>query len=118
MQITINLSDFEVKALSFCMADPQHWAENAIKERARVSADDLATAYVTYALQNSLEVPQTKEAIIDKIIETGFRETAAQVNARFEQEMQARIDSANLRATTDQSMESNDGRTVSTVSPH
>ena len=121
MQITITLSDFEVKALSFCMLDPHQWVENAIKERARISAEELCSAYVSYALQNSLEVPQTKEAIIDKIIETGFRETAEQVNARNQAEIEAKLAAmvSAQEAKLNPNLEKIDPSVVSpTVSPH
>ena len=37
MEIKITLTDAEAKAMSFIAASPQDWAENAVKERARIA---------------------------------------------------------------------------------
>lgn len=41
MEIAITLTDAEAKALSYVALSPQEWAENAVKERARVAIEEI-----------------------------------------------------------------------------
>ena len=52
MDITITLTDTEYNALSRVCADPQEWAENAVKERARVAIEDIVAEQVRVMLAN------------------------------------------------------------------
>ena len=66
MRFEIELTDVEVKALSFVMADPQNWTENAIKERARIAIDEIVQAETMRMLNDpSISViPSSKEEIV------------------------------------------------------
>lgn len=91
MQITFTLTDTEVKALQFVTNDPNGWAENALRERARVTIEELTKGYVTDALNVGKPIPQTADAILDAILAEGKILTAAQQQAKFEEEMAKRI---------------------------
>lgn len=66
MKIEIELTEVEVKALSFVMSDPQEWTENAIRERARLAADEIITAETIRMINdpNVMEIPADKDTII------------------------------------------------------
>lgn len=66
MRFEIELSEVEVKALSFVMADPKDWTENAVKERARIAIDEIVQAETMRMLNDpSISViPSSKEEIV------------------------------------------------------
>jgi len=66
MKFEIELTDVEVKALSFVMADPQDWTENAIKERARIAIDEIVQAETMRMLNDPTisVIPSSKEEIV------------------------------------------------------
>lgn len=91
MQITITLTDEEVKALSFVMEDPAFWTQNAISERARVAKEETVKSYVSYALANSLTIPSDTMEILTKAEEAGVVNSVQAQNEIFFQEQQARV---------------------------
>lgn len=56
MDIKITLTDTEYSALSRVCADPQEWAENAVKERARIAIEEIVADQV----RNMLADPSVK----------------------------------------------------------
>lgn len=66
MNINITLTEVEVKALSYVMADPQQWTENAIKERARIAGDELVARETARMLSDPSisEIPADRNVII------------------------------------------------------
>ena len=66
MNISITLTEVEVKALSYVMADPQEWTENAIKERARIAGDELVALETARMLADPdvTDIPADRDAII------------------------------------------------------
>lgn len=52
MDITITLTDTEYNALSRVCADPQEWAENAVKNRARIAIEEIVAEQVRVMLAN------------------------------------------------------------------
>ena len=66
MDISITLTEVEVKALSYVMADPQQWTENAIKERARIAGDELVARETARMLADPdvTDIPADRDAII------------------------------------------------------
>jgi len=66
MEININLTAAEAKALAHIAYDPQEWAENAVKERARIAMDEIFQLEVTRMLSdpNTTEIPADREAVV------------------------------------------------------
>ena len=66
MEIKITLTEAETKALSNVAFDPQEWAENAVKERARIAMDEIFQAEVQRMLAdpNTTEIPADREAVV------------------------------------------------------
>lgn len=66
MDVTISLTEAEYKALSCVTLDPQEWAENAIKERARIATEEIFQQEVARMLQDPTitEIPADRETVI------------------------------------------------------
>lgn len=66
MEIKITLTEAETKAMAYIAYDPQEWAENAVKERARIAMDDIFQAEVQRMLAdpNTTEIPADREAVV------------------------------------------------------
>ena len=66
MEIKITLTEAETKALSYISASPQEWAENAVKERARIAMDEIFQFEVQRMLSDPTitEIPADREAVV------------------------------------------------------
>lgn len=66
MIITIELTEAEAKALSYISSSPQEWAENAVKERARLAIDQIFQMEVARMLAdpNTTSIPADREAVV------------------------------------------------------
>ena len=85
--ITITLTDTQYKGLEYAAASPQDWAENAITERARIANDEIVQMTVAHCLDNGVQVPTTREAIVAYAFDNGIVKTAAQRNAEAQAEL-------------------------------
>lgn len=65
-KIIITLTEAEAKALSLVAASPQEWAENAVKERARIAMEDIFQQEVARMLQDPTitEIPADRETVV------------------------------------------------------
>lgn len=63
---TITLSDVELVALTYVMADPQEWTQNAISERARIASEELVARETMRMLAdpNITTIPATADEIV------------------------------------------------------
>jgi hypothetical protein len=66
MKLCIELTEVEIKALSYVMADPEQWTQNAISERARIASEELVARETARMLAdpNITTIPATAEEII------------------------------------------------------
>lgn len=66
MEITVTLTEAESKALAYVAFDPQEWAENAVKERARLAMDEIFQLEVKRMLEDETvtEIPADREAVV------------------------------------------------------
>ena len=66
MNITIELTDAEVKALSYVALSPQEWAENVVHNRCRIAIDeiyDMEVARMT-ADPDITSIPADKDTVV------------------------------------------------------
>jgi hypothetical protein len=63
---TITITDMEEKALSYVMASPEEWTQNAITERARIAIEEIVASETERMLTDpSISIiPSSKEDII------------------------------------------------------
>ncbi len=94
MQFTITLSDSENKALGFVALDQNEWIQNAAHERCRVAIDEIAKICVEQCLANNIQIPGSKDAMVDLAFQNGWVITAAQRQAQAEAEAAARAQAA------------------------
>jgi len=85
--ITIELTDTQYKGLEYAALSPQDWAENAVTERCRIANDEIVDITVKHCLDNSIQVPATREAIVTYAFDNDIVKTAAVRNAEAEAEM-------------------------------
>lgn len=66
MEIIIKLTEAEQKALAYVAYDPQEWANNAVKERARLAIDEIFQLEVQRMLAdpNTTEIPADRELVV------------------------------------------------------
>ena len=82
--ITITLTDTQLKGLQYVAVDPQDWAENAVTNRARIANDEIIQMYTTRALDEGVQIPATRELIVADAFTRGWAKTAEQQNAEAE----------------------------------
>jgi len=87
--ITITLTDTQYKGLEYAAASPQDWAENAVTERCRIANDEIVTLTVKHCLDNGIQVPTTREAVVAYAFDNDLVKTAAQRNEEAAQELPA-----------------------------
>ena len=82
--ITITLTDTQFKGLEYVALSPQDWAENTITERCRIANDEIVSLTVTHCLDNGIQVPATREAIVTYAFDNDIVKTAAVRQAEAE----------------------------------
>jgi len=79
--ITINLTETELKALSVAALSPQEWAKNAVKSRAQIAIDEIVQLCVAKCLETQTQIPNSKEEMVDLAILNGWVVIAAVVQS-------------------------------------
>lgn len=82
--ITITLTDTQYKGLEYAALSPQDWAENAVTERARIANDEIVDMTVKHCLDNGIQVPATREAVVAYAFDNDIVATAADRQAEAE----------------------------------
>ena len=82
--ITITLTDTQMKGLEYAALSPQEWAENAVLNIARKSNDKIVEVYTNRALDEGVQIPATRELIIADAFTRGWAQTAAEKKAAAE----------------------------------
>lgn len=85
--ITVSLTDTENKALEYAALSVQDWADNALKNRARIAVDEIVAALVAHCNENSIALAVGKDAQVAQAFELGVVKTAAQRNEEAAAEM-------------------------------
>jgi len=87
--ITIELTETQYKGLEYAAASPQDWAENAVTERCRIANDEIVALTVKHCLDNGIQVPTTREAVVAYAFDNSLVKTAAQRNEEAQAELPA-----------------------------
>ena len=82
--ITITLTDTQYKGLEYAALSPQDWADNAVTERCRIANDEIVQLTVQHCLDNGIQVPATREAIVAYAFDNDVVNTAANRQAQTE----------------------------------
>ena len=57
----IQLTDTEDKAMTYACLSTQDWADNALKNRARIAIDDIVTKNMKHCNANSIAIAENEE---------------------------------------------------------
>ena len=79
--ITITLTDTQMKGLEYAAFSPQEWAENAVTNRARQANDEIVQMYTNRALDEGVQIPATRELIVADAFTRGWSQTVAEAAA-------------------------------------
>jgi hypothetical protein len=85
--ITIELTETQYKGLEYAALSPEEWAENAVTERCRTANDEIVQKTVQHCLDNGIQVPATREAIVTYAFDNDIVKTAAVRQAEAEAEI-------------------------------
>ena len=83
-ELTVTITDTQLKGLEYVAASPQEWADNAITERARIAVDEIVQIYTTRALDEGIQIPTTRDEIVTDAFTRGWVKTAAEAQAAAE----------------------------------
>ena len=75
--ITVELTETQLKGLEYAAVSPQDWADNALTNRARIANDEIVQTAMNYYLDNEIQAPTTREAIVADAFTRGIVKTAA-----------------------------------------
>jgi len=89
--ITLQLTNTQLKGLEYAAVSPQDWADNALTNRARIANDEIVDITVKHCLDNGIQVPATREAIVAYAFDNDIVKTAAVRQAEIEAEEAARL---------------------------
>lgn len=87
--ITITITETQMKGLEHAAVSPQDWAENAVTERARQANDEIVQMYTNRALDEGVQIPATRELIVADAFTRGWAQTAAEAQAAADAAMAA-----------------------------
>lgn len=76
-EITVTLTDTQMKGLEYAAYSPQEWAENALIERARSATNKIVSIYTERALDEGISIPATRDEIVIDAFARGWVKTAA-----------------------------------------
>jgi hypothetical protein len=85
--ITIEITDIELKSMEYAAVSPQEWADNAVINRARIAGDEIVAALVAHCNANEIAIATGKDAQIAQAFELGVVKTAAEVQAEAEADL-------------------------------
>ncbi len=83
-QYNITLSGAEDKALSYAAISQQDWIDNAVHERCRIAIDEIAKICVEQCLANNIQIPGSKDAMVDLAFQNGWVISAADRQAQID----------------------------------
>jgi len=91
MNYTLTLTAAEDAALSYAAFSQDDWIQNAVHERCRIAIEEIVGITVQKCLDEGVQLPGTKDAIVALAFERGWIKTAAQRQAEAEAEAAARL---------------------------
>jgi hypothetical protein len=81
VQHIITLTETEDAALSYAAFSQQDWVQNAAKARASAAIDEIVQLTVQKCLEENIQIPGSKEAIVALAFEQEWVKTAAERHA-------------------------------------
>jgi hypothetical protein len=79
----ITLSDTEDKAMSYCALSTQDWADNAVKNRARIAKDEIIALNTVHCNANSIQIATGEDAQVTQAFDLKIVKTAKEREAEL-----------------------------------
>jgi len=79
--ITITVTDTEMKSLEYVAVSPSDWVDNAATNRARIAKDEIIAKLVAHCNENSIALAVGEDAQVTQAYDLGVVDTAANVAA-------------------------------------
>jgi len=77
--ITVSLTDTELKCLEYAANTPQDWADNALTNRARIAKDEIIAALVAHCNANSVAISTGEDAQVTQAFDLKVVQKASEV---------------------------------------
>ena len=77
--ITVSLTDTELKCLEYAAAVPQDWADNALTNRARIAKDEIISALVAHCNANDVALAVGEDAQVTQAFDLKVVQKASEV---------------------------------------
>jgi len=77
---TIELTDIEDKAMSYCALSTQDWVDNALKNRARIAKDEIIALNTAHCNANSIQIATGEDAQVTQAFTLKVVKTAKEAN--------------------------------------
>ena len=78
--ITVSLTDTEVKSLEYVTTSIQDWADNALKNRARIAKDEIISLLVTHCNANGITIATGEDAQVTQAFDLKVVKRASEVD--------------------------------------
>ena len=75
---TIELTETEELAFQYVAQTANSWIQHAVHERARVAIEEIIQISIPQFLNNNVQIPSTKEAIVQAAYDNGYIKTGAE----------------------------------------
>lgn len=79
MDYTVTLTQAENLALSHAAVSQHDWINNAVHERCRIAIEEIVQIAVQKCLDGGVQVPSTKDAIVELAFDRGWVKPLASV---------------------------------------
>jgi hypothetical protein len=77
MKYTIEITNAEDKALGYVAFSQQDWIDNMVHERCRIAIEGIVQITTKHCLDNGIQIPATREDIVDFAFENALVSLAA-----------------------------------------
>ena len=78
--ITVSLTDTENKSLEYVTTSIQDWADNALKNRARIAKDEIISLLVTHCNANGITIATGEDAQVTQAFDLKVVKKASEVD--------------------------------------
>ena len=78
--ITVTITDTELKALETVVIDTQEWANNAIQNKARKAVVSICAALLQHCNENDIAMAVGQEAQVDQAYDLGIVQKAQNID--------------------------------------
>jgi hypothetical protein len=78
---TINYTQAEELAMQYASLSVDEWIQNAAHERARIAIEEIVAITVQKCLETNIQIPGTREAIVELAFDNEWVKTAAERQA-------------------------------------